>query len=107
MAARAKQGRTEEETRKDAEKILAEAKAQAQTVADETLKKEKQRREEEKMELKEPQKLLGTFDGSGVCYADFVVSAHCNRVPTRNGHLGAANYALLLLSKADLEAGAH
>lgn len=28
-------------------------------------------------------------------------------LPTRNGHLGAANYALLLLSKADLEAGAH
>ncbi len=45
--------------------------------------------EEEKMELKEPQKLLGTFDGSGVRYADFVVSAHCNRVPTRNGHLEA------------------
>ncbi|MBE2238159.1 MAG: aspartate-semialdehyde dehydrogenase [Caldilineaceae bacterium] len=45
--------------------------------------------EEEKMEQKEPQKLLGVFDGSGIQYADFVVSAHCNRVPTRNGHLEA------------------
>ena len=45
--------------------------------------------EEEKMEQKEPQKLLGTFDGKGIRYADFVVSAHCNRVPTRNGHLEA------------------
>ena len=43
--------------------------------------------EEEKMEQKEPQKLLGAFDGERVDYADFVVSAHCNRVPTRNGHL--------------------
>ena len=45
--------------------------------------------EEEKMEQKEPQKLLGAFDGQGIRYADFVVSAHCNRVPTRNGHLEA------------------
>jgi aspartate-semialdehyde dehydrogenase len=45
--------------------------------------------EEEKMEQKEPQKLLGVFDGAGIRYADFVVSAHCNRVPTRNGHLEA------------------
>ena len=45
--------------------------------------------EEEKMEQKEPHKLLGTFDGEGIRYADFVVSAHCNRVPTRNGHLEA------------------
>lgn len=47
--------------------------------------------EEEKMEQKEPQKLLGVFDGVGVRYADFVVSAHCNRVPTRNGHLEAVS----------------
>lgn len=45
--------------------------------------------EEEKMEHKEPHKLLGTFDGAGVRYADMVVSAHCNRVPVRNGHLMA------------------
>ena len=47
--------------------------------------------EEEKMEQKEPQKLLGTFDGEQIRYADFVVSAHCNRVPTRNGHLEAVS----------------
>lgn len=47
--------------------------------------------EEEKMEQKEPQKLLGVFDGQQVRYADFVVSAHCNRVPVRNGHLEAVS----------------
>jgi aspartate-semialdehyde dehydrogenase len=47
--------------------------------------------EEEKMEQKEPQKLLGSFDGQEVRYADFVVSAHCNRVPVRNGHLEAVS----------------
>ena len=47
--------------------------------------------EEEKMEKKEPHKLLGTFDGHGIRMADFVVSAHCNRVPTRNGHLEAVS----------------
>ncbi|NJN81333.1 MAG: aspartate-semialdehyde dehydrogenase [Caldilineaceae bacterium] len=47
--------------------------------------------EEEKMEQKEPQKLLGIFDGKQVQYADFVISAHCNRVPVRNGHLEAVS----------------
>lgn len=45
--------------------------------------------EEEKMEEKEPQKLLGVFDGQEVRFADIVISAHCNRVPVRNGHLEA------------------
>lgn len=45
--------------------------------------------EEDKMERREPQKLLGTFDGQRVQAADFHVSAHCNRVPVRNGHLEA------------------
>lgn len=45
--------------------------------------------EEEKMEEKEPQKLLGTFINQQVHYADIVISAHCNRVPVRNGHLEA------------------
>lgn len=45
--------------------------------------------EEEKMEEKEPQKLLGTFTDHRVQYADIVISAHCNRVPVRNGHLEA------------------
>jgi aspartate-semialdehyde dehydrogenase len=45
--------------------------------------------EEEKMEQKEPQKLLGLFNGTTIDYADIVVSAHCNRVPVRHGHLEA------------------
>ncbi|MEZ4869092.1 MAG: aspartate-semialdehyde dehydrogenase [Caldilineaceae bacterium] len=45
--------------------------------------------EEEKMEQKEPQKLLGSFNGSSIDYANIRVSAHCNRVPVRNGHLEA------------------
>ena len=49
--------------------------------------------EEEKMEHREPQKLLGRFDGQAVQTADFVVSAHCNRVPVRNGHLAAISVA--------------
>jgi aspartate-semialdehyde dehydrogenase len=47
--------------------------------------------EEEKMERREPQKLLGLFDGSQIRPAEFVVSAHCNRVPVRNGHLEAVS----------------
>ena len=47
--------------------------------------------EEEKMEQKEPQKLLGTFNGNSVQYADILISAHCNRVPVRNGHLEAVS----------------
>ena len=43
------------------------------------------------MEEKEPQKLLGVFDGKTVQYADMVVSAQCNRVPVRNGHLEAVS----------------
>ena len=45
--------------------------------------------EEEKMEQKEPQKLLGVFNGEQIDYADIIVSAHCNRVPVRHGHLEA------------------
>lgn len=45
--------------------------------------------EEEKMEHKEPHKLLGRFNGEGITNAELVVSAHCNRVPVRNGHLMA------------------
>lgn len=48
-------------------------------------------KEEEKMEKREPQKLLGSFNGNKVEMADFVVSAHCNRVPVRNGHLEAVS----------------
>ncbi|MCB0045406.1 MAG: aspartate-semialdehyde dehydrogenase [Caldilineaceae bacterium] len=45
--------------------------------------------EEEKMEKKEPHKLLGFFNGAEIDYADMVISAHCNRVPVRHGHLEA------------------
>jgi aspartate-semialdehyde dehydrogenase len=48
-------------------------------------------KEEEKMELREPQKLLGRFDGSQIQPAGLVISAHCNRVPVRNGHLEAVS----------------
>ena len=47
--------------------------------------------EEEKMEKKEPHKLLGAFDGETIKFADMVVSAQCNRVPVRNGHLEAVS----------------
>jgi aspartate-semialdehyde dehydrogenase len=50
--------------------------------------------EEQKVEQKEPHKLLGTFAGDHIQYADFVVSAHCNRVPVRNGHLEAISLEL-------------
>lgn len=48
-------------------------------------------KEEEKMERREPHKLLGTFNGERVISPDFVISAHCNRVPVRNGHLMAVS----------------
>lgn len=41
--------------------------------------------EEEKMET-EAMKMLGGFDAGGFSTADFVLSAHCNRVPVRDGH---------------------
>jgi aspartate-semialdehyde dehydrogenase len=43
-------------------------------------------KEEEKMES-ESQKILGTFDGTKVQDADFVISASCNRVHVKDGHL--------------------
>lgn len=47
--------------------------------------------EEEKVEQREPQKLLGTLEGEKIRPAEFVVSAHCNRVAVRNGHLEAVS----------------
>ncbi len=49
--------------------------------------------EEEKVEA-EPRKLLGTFTGDAVAMADFAVSAQCNRVAVRNGHLEAVSVKL-------------
>jgi aspartate-semialdehyde dehydrogenase len=43
-------------------------------------------KEEEKMES-ESNKILGTFDGQVVQNADFAVSASCNRVHVKDGHL--------------------
>ena len=43
-------------------------------------------KEEEKMEI-EALKLLGTFDGNAVRNADFQLSASCNRVHVKDGHL--------------------
>jgi len=49
--------------------------------------------EEEKLTL-EPRKLLGRVSEGRVELADFTVSAHCNRVPARDGHMEAINVAL-------------
>jgi aspartate-semialdehyde dehydrogenase len=43
-------------------------------------------KEEEKMES-EPLKILGAFDGTGICPANFVLSSSCHRVNVRDGHL--------------------
>jgi len=43
-------------------------------------------KEEEKMET-EPLKILGSFDGREVKNADFQISASCNRVNVKDGHL--------------------
>ena len=49
--------------------------------------------EEAKMET-EPLKLLGTFNGSGISGADIRISAQCNRVAVRDGHLEAVTVEL-------------
>jgi aspartate-semialdehyde dehydrogenase len=50
--------------------------------------------EEEKIET-EAQKLLGGFDaGAGFQPAQMVISAHCNRVPVRDGHTECASVRL-------------
>lgn len=49
--------------------------------------------EEPKVEC-EPQKLLGTLAVDTIRPADFVVSAHCNRVAVRDGHLESVSVQL-------------
>jgi len=49
--------------------------------------------EEKKLET-EPLKMLGRFNGEQVINADIVISAHCNRVATRDGHLEAVSVEL-------------
>jgi aspartate-semialdehyde dehydrogenase len=56
--------------------------------------------EEAKLES-EPLKILGTLDGDKIKNADFKISAACNRVATRDGHLEVASVELA--TKASLE----
>lgn len=49
--------------------------------------------EEEKVEI-EPRKLLGSPAADHIEFADFAVSAQCNRVAVRNGHLEAVSVKL-------------
>ncbi len=49
--------------------------------------------EEEKVEI-EPRKLLGALATDHIEFADFAVSAQCNRVAVRNGHLEAVSVKL-------------
>jgi aspartate-semialdehyde dehydrogenase len=56
--------------------------------------------EEEKVEA-EPRKLLGTLADGAIVPADILVSAQCNRVAVRNGHLEAVS--VRLVRKAGLD----
>ncbi len=49
--------------------------------------------EEEKIES-ETRKLLGSYDGQAFGYANLGISAQCNRVPVRHGHLETVNLSL-------------
>jgi aspartate-semialdehyde dehydrogenase len=49
--------------------------------------------EEDKLAL-EPRKMLGKVRDGGVELAGFAISAHCNRVPVREGHLETVSVAL-------------
>lgn len=51
------------------------------------------RNEEEKMET-EPLKILGRLDGEEIRPAEFAISAQCNRVNVRDGHLEAISVRL-------------
>jgi aspartate-semialdehyde dehydrogenase len=42
--------------------------------------------EEDKMET-EPRKILGSLNGDGIAFADFQMTASCNRVNVKDGHL--------------------
>ncbi|MFA7361581.1 MAG: aspartate-semialdehyde dehydrogenase [Candidatus Kapaibacterium sp.] len=47
--------------------------------------------EEEKMQT-EPQKIFGKYENEKIKYADFTVSAMCNRVPVQNGHTTSISF---------------
>jgi aspartate-semialdehyde dehydrogenase len=56
--------------------------------------------EEEKVE-RETRKLLGRFSEGQVAPGEFIVSAHCNRVPVEDGH--TESISISLRSKASVE----
>ena len=56
--------------------------------------------EEEKME-EESRKLLGGVNGHGFKFADFGMSAQCNRVPVEDGHTESVSIALRKKAGAD------
>jgi len=49
--------------------------------------------EEDKLSL-EPRKMLGEIRGESIDFASFAISAHCSRVPAREGHLEMVSVAL-------------
>ena len=49
--------------------------------------------EEDKLSL-EPRKMLGEIRGESIDFASFAISAHCSRVPVREGHLEMVSVAL-------------
>ena len=49
--------------------------------------------EEAKLES-EPRKMLGAYRDGEIAFADFVLSAHCNRVATRDGHMECVSLEL-------------
>jgi aspartate-semialdehyde dehydrogenase len=57
--------------------------------------------EEDKME-QEPLKMLGALTGDAISSAKFAISAQCNRVPVRDGHMECVSLALE--RKASVEA---
>ena len=60
--------------------------------------------EEEKVEW-EPRKMLGTFQDGEIAMADFIISAHTNRVAVRDGHLVCLSVELE--NPATVELAAH
>jgi len=57
-------------------------------------------KEEEKMEA-ETRKLLGKLNGSSVEFANFAISAQCNRVPVEDGHTESVSVQLARKATAD------
>jgi aspartate-semialdehyde dehydrogenase len=56
--------------------------------------------EEAKLES-EPRKMLGTYRDGEVAFADLALSAHCNRVATRDGHMECVSLELDAAARID------